>query len=56
MSVFFSLNCLILFLPDVLIYSSHFTTGTLHVGDEIKEINGIGVSMCSAERLQQILV
>ena len=34
----------------------HLTSGTLHVGDEIKEINGIGVPMCSAERLQQILV
>eukprot|EP00111_Clytia_hemisphaerica_P017853 TCONS_00052805-protein len=29
--------------------------GTLHVGDEIKEINGINTSMCSVERLQQIL-
>ena len=30
--------------------------GTLHVGDEIKEINGISVARQSVENLQAILV
>ena len=33
-----------------------FFEGTLHVGDEIKEINGISVARQSVENLQAILV
>lgn len=32
------------------------STGTLHVGDEIREINGISVANQTVEQLQKMLV
>lgn len=32
------------------------TSGTLHVGDEIREINGISVANQTVEQLQKMLV
>ena len=41
---------------NLLIQPIIFALGTLHVGDEIKEINGISVARQSVENLQSILV
>lgn len=35
---------------------SRFLSGTLHVGDEIREINGISVANQTVEQLQKMLV
>ncbi len=35
---------------------SLFLSGTLHVGDEIREINGISVANQTVEQLQKMLV
>lgn len=36
--------------------NSHLLSGTLHVGDEIREINGISVANQTVEQLQKMLV
>lgn len=36
--------------------TSCFLSGTLHVGDEIREINGISVANQTVEQLQKMLV
>lgn len=38
------------------IYLCPFISGTLHVGDEIREINGISVANQTVEQLQKMLV
>lgn len=40
------------------LFLNHFLlpTGTLHVGDEIREINGISVANQTVEQLQKMLV
>lgn len=39
-----------------LLIHSFCTSGTLHVGDEIREINGISVANQTVEQLQKMLV
>lgn len=48
----------LLLVGNVVLFSSFFLflTGTLHVGDEIREINGDSVGGKSVEQLQKILV
>lgn len=41
---------------DILILFYLSTSGTLHVGDEIREINGISVANQTVEQLQKMLV